>query len=176
MCRDFFWIDFCRLVTMKNSFSLLFVLFFLANISLAEKKDAIPFPTFRILKMDSTSYITQKDLKENKNTVFINFSPTCDHCQRTVKSIVDNIAKFKETQFVLTSYEDFSTIRKFYFDYFLSSFSNIYIGQDKDNTLTKQIQFSSFPSIVMFNKNKKWIKKIDGETNAKVLLKALKIK
>ena len=102
---------------MKNTF-LLLALISIVSISYAEKKASIPFPTFRLLKLDSVGHITNKDLSENKNTVFIHFSPTCDHCQRTIKSIVDNMAKFKNTQFVLESYEDFSVIRKFYFDYF----------------------------------------------------------
>jgi thiol-disulfide isomerase/thioredoxin len=159
---------------MKFTASLLLLL--LSFGTLLAQKDDIPFPKFSLLKMDSTTYLTNKDLGEKKNTVFINFSPTCDHCQRTIKSILDNIQKFKETQFVLTSFEDFASIRKFYFDNMLNSFSNVFIGQEKGGLLTSQIKYTAFPCAVLFDKNKTWIKKIEGETNAKVLLKALKIK
>ncbi|MFN8237058.1 MAG: hypothetical protein U0T77_02720 [Chitinophagales bacterium] len=69
------------------------------SIQLSAQKKPIVFPTFSLLKMDSTSYLTNADLAENKNTIFINFSPTCEHCQRTINSILVNISKFEETQF-----------------------------------------------------------------------------
>lgn len=142
----------------------------------SKQKNVIPFPDFSILKMDSSSYISNKDLIENKNTVFINFSPTCDHCERTIKSIMQNITKFKHTQFVLTSFESFETIRKFYLDNGLNLYLNVFVGQEIDFSLTKQIKYSSFPCLVLFDQDKQYIKTIDEETNAKTLLKALKIK
>ena len=126
--------------------------------------------------MDSASYLTNKDLKDSVNTVFINFSPTCDHCERTIKSILENISKFSETQFVLSSFEDFAAIRKFYFDNGLHAFTSVFIGQEIDYSLTKQIKYSSFPCLILFDKNRKYLKKIDEESNAKAILKALNIK
>jgi thiol-disulfide isomerase/thioredoxin len=152
-----------------------FVLIFAISIALAKDNIPILFPSFSLLKMDSVSYITNKDLKDSVNTVFINFSPNCDHCQRTIKSILDNISKFKNTQFVLSSFEDFGEIRKFYFDYGIYSFTNIYLGQEIDFTLSKQVQYSSFPCLVIYDSNRKWIKKIPQESNAKTLIKVLKI-
>jgi len=141
----------------------------------AEDKNLL-FPTFKLLKMDSSTYLTNQDIADNKNTIFINFSPTCDHCERTIKSILDNITKFSETQFILTSFESFSSIRKFYFDYSLHTYSSVYIVQESDYSLTKQIQYSSFPCLIIFDKQQKFIKKIDEESNAKTLLKVLNIK
>jgi thiol-disulfide isomerase/thioredoxin len=126
--------------------------------------------------MDSTTYLTNKDLKDSVNIVFINFSPNCDHCERTIKSILENIQKFPQTQFVLTSFEAFENIRKFYFDNGLNSFANIFIGQEIEYNMTKQLKYSSFPCLLLFDKNKQYIKTIDEETNAKTILKALKIK
>ncbi|MCC6583240.1 MAG: hypothetical protein IT271_06025 [Chitinophagales bacterium] len=136
----------------------------------------INFPTFSLLKVDSSNYLTNKDLKDSVNTVFINFSPTCDHCERTIKSILSNITKFTETQFVLSSFEDFASIRKFYFDNGLNSFTNVFIGQETDYSLTSQIKYTSFPCLIFFDKDKKYIKKIEQESNAKEILKALNIK
>ena len=158
---------------MKKLFSIILILV-VATTSFAE--DKIPFPTISLLKIDSISYLTNKDLKDSVNTVFINFSPTRDHCERTIKSILENISKFTQTQFVLTSFEEFASIRKFYFDNGLNSFTTVFIGQEIDYELTKQIKYSSFPCLILFDKNKNYIKKIDEETNAKELLKALKIK
>ena len=141
----------------------------------AEDKNLL-FPTFKLLKMDSSTYLTNQDIADNKNTIFINVSPTCDHCERTIKSILDNITKFSETQFILTSFESFSSIRKFYFDYSLHTYSSVYIVQESDYSLTKQIQYSSFPCLIIFDKQQKFIKKIDEESNAKTLLKVLNIK
>ncbi|MFN8295407.1 MAG: hypothetical protein U0T69_04390 [Chitinophagales bacterium] len=154
----------------------LILIFILAHMHTFAGDNNILFPTFSLLKMDSTSYLTEKDLKDSVNTVFINFSPTCDHCERTIKSILENISKFTETQFVLSSFEDFAAIRKFYFDNGLNSFTTVFIGQETDYSLTKQIKYSSFPCLIFFDRNKKYLKKIDQESNAKEILKTLKLK
>lgn len=160
---------------MKNVLILLFTVLFFQNIILA-KDNSIKFPVFTLLKMDSISTLSNTDISLQKNTIFINFSPTCDHCERTIKSILENINKFTETQIILSSFEDFGLIRKFYFDNGLSSFTNVFVGQEIDYNLTKQIKYSSFPCIIIFDKNQQFIKKIDEETNAKYLLKVLHIK
>ncbi len=156
---------------------LLFILSVSINyLSFSQENKTIVFPTFSVLKMDSATYVTNKDLKDSVNTVFINFSPNCDHCQRTIKNILENIQKLTQTQFVLTSFEPFSDIRKFYFENGLNSFSNVFIGQETDFSLTRQIKYSSFPCLVLFDKHKQYIKTIDEESNAKTIMKVLKIK
>lgn len=174
MVGIFFWNYFCSFMRMKKLFTIAFLLFCF-TVSFAEDK-GIHFPTFSLLKVDSSSYLTNKDLKDSVNTVFINFSPTCEHCERTIKSILSNITKFTETQFVLSSFEDFASIRKFYFDNGLNAFTNVFIGQETDYSLTSQIKYTSFPCLIFFNKDKKYIKKIEQESNAKEILKALNIK
>lgn len=174
MVGIFFWNYFCSFLIMKKLFTILFLLSCL-SVTFAEDK-VITFPAFKLLKVDSSSYLTNADLKDSVNTVFINFSPTCDHCERTIKSILSNITKFTETQFVLSSFEDFASIRKFYFDNGLNSFTTVFIGQETDYSLTSQIKYTSFPCLVFFNKDKKYIKKIEQESNAKEILKALNIK
>ncbi|HNM32607.1 MAG TPA: hypothetical protein PKM51_07635, partial [Chitinophagales bacterium] len=79
-------------------------------------------------------------------------------------------------QFILTSFEDFTSIRKFYFENGISSFTNVFVVQETDYSLTRQLKYSSFPCLVLFDKEKNYLKTIDEETNAKALLKALKIK
>lgn len=159
---------------MKHLF-LIFSIIFFSKFSFSKGNEPIAFPVFKLLKMDSSSYLTHKDLKDSVNTVFVNFSPSCDHCERTIESILLNIQKFSNTQFVLTSFETFSNIRKFYFDKGLNSFTNVFIGYEYDFTLTRQVKYSSFPCLVLFDKNKQYIKTINEESNAKALLKALKI-
>lgn len=141
-----------------------------------QNKTTIVFPKFKLLAMDSASFIENQQLKDSINTVFVNFSPQCDHCERTIKSIISNLTKFKNTQFVFTSFEEFSTIRKFYLDNALYSYTNIFVGQELNYELTKQIQYAGFPSVIMFDAHKNWVKSIHEETNAKAILKALKIK
>lgn len=158
----------------KNSILILITL--LCFLSLKAKENEIKFPIIQLLKIDSSSILTNDEIEDNKKTVFINFSPTCDHCQRTIKSILDNIFKFTNTQFILSSFESLKSIRQFYFDYGLSSYTTVFIGQEIDYTLTKQIQYSSFPCLILFDENKQYIKKIDEESDVKKLLKALHIK
>lgn len=160
---------------MKWNIFFLFLLlcFSFQTITFSKDTSSIPFPKIELLKMDSVQLLENKDIDENKTTIFINFSPTCDHCTRTIENILENINLFKETQFILSSFEDFSSIRKFYFDNFLSSYTNVFIGQEIGYSLTKQIKYASFPSLVLFDKQKKWITTIPRETNTKTILKLL---
>lgn len=160
---------------MKKVFAYFFAIQLFLSIGYSNSDNSINFPSLQILKVDSATFITNQDLKNNYNTVFINFSPTCEHCQRTIQSILNNYNRFKETQFILTSFEEFATIRQFYFDYNLGAYKNIYIGQEIDYSLTKQIKYSSFPCLVLFNKQQQYVKTIDEETNAKTLLKQLNL-
>ncbi|MBK9793577.1 MAG: hypothetical protein IPP60_10860 [Sphingobacteriales bacterium] len=57
---------------MKKLFTIAFLLFCF-TVSFAEDK-GIHFPTFSLLKVDSSSYLTNKDLKDSVNTVFINLA------------------------------------------------------------------------------------------------------
>jgi hypothetical protein len=160
---------------MKN---LLFLLIFIPAFALKaqDKSKNIPFPTFKLLAMDSISFVENNELNDTLITLFINFSPECDHCERTIKSILDNMSKFQQTQIVLTSFEPFDKIRKFYLDNSLYAYKNLFVGQEIDYQLTKQIHYAGFPSVVMFDKNKQWIKSIHEETNSKTILKSLKLK
>lgn len=160
---------------MKRLFAFLTPVFIFTNTVFSQENNIIPFPIYRILKMDSSTFYSNKDLNDSLNTVFINFSPDCDHCERTIKNILQNRQKITNTQFVLTSFEDFNSIYKFYTENKINTFSNIYLGQEIDFTLTRQIKYSSFPCLVLFDKNKKHIKTINEESNAKAVLKALKI-
>jgi thiol-disulfide isomerase/thioredoxin len=160
---------------LKLIFKVLLSFFIFVNSVFSQENNTVSFPDFSILKMDSSSFFTHKDLKDSLNTVFINFSPNCDHCERTIKSILQNHQKITNTQFILTSFEDFSSILKFYTENKIETYSNIYMGQEIDFTLTRQIKYSSFPCLVFFDKHKKYIKTIKEESNAKAVLKALKI-
>lgn len=115
---------------MKRLFAFLTPVFIFTNTVFSQENNIIPFPIYRILKMDSSTFYSNKDLNDSLNTVFINFSPDCDHCERTIKNILQNRQKITNTQFVLTSFEDFNSIYKFYTENKINTFSNIYLGQE----------------------------------------------
>lgn len=144
--------------------------------SYSQDSTLVTFPIVRLLRMDSTNYITNKDLKENTNTIFINFSPTCDHCQRTIADILKHIEKFKGTQVVFTSFESFNALRKFYTDNYLDKYPSVFIGQEQRLELTKQLKYSSFPCSVIFDNTNRWIRTIEGEAKAKEYLRILHLK
>lgn len=161
---------------MKIRLLLVCMIFICPLLSFAEDTTSISYPYFRLLKMDSVHYLTQKDLPAHKNTVFINFSPTCEHCQRTIGDILKNIEKFKETQFVLSSFEVFNAIKQFHTDYKLEKYPTIFIGQEQNFELTRKLNYSSFPCSILFDQNNKYILKIEGEAKSKEYLRLLKLK
>lgn len=135
----------------------------------------IPFPEIKLMQLDSVQQYDNSILKKDYRTVFINFSPTCDHCQRTIESILKNIARFPQTQFVLTSFDSMEAIRTFYFNYNLSAYTNVYVGQEIAYSMTKQLKYAGFPSVVLFDQSGKWLHSVHEVTNAKNILKQYKL-
>src|ERR1700689_3891820 len=53
-------------------------------------------PPFHLLKADSATYVTKDDLKKNRLTLIMYFSPDCEHCKHQTEFILADFQKFKD--------------------------------------------------------------------------------
>ena len=119
-------------------------------------------PLFTIMTAPDSIKFTKDDLKKRKITVFILFSPDCSHCQEATKELLAHIDLFKKTQIIMVSSMDFSHIKKFYEEYKIADHPNITMGRDASYYLGTFYKLTSFPSIFVYNKKGKFLKRFEG--------------
>ena len=157
-----------------------FTLLALAGFSQADSTAPLylrfPFvPSFKLTKVSDSTYFTKPDLKKNKPTVIIIFSPDCEHCQEETKSLTANIHLFKKAQVVMSSPTEYQFLRKFYDEYKIAGHPNITMGRDPGYYLGTFYKVRSFPAIFVYDKKGYLVKSFSGETPIQDIADALKL-
>jgi len=119
-------------------------------------------PQFTIYKAPDSTAFTRENLKR-KPSVFIIFSPDCEHCQRETKDIISNIDKFKNTQIVMVTYLPYKEMIQFYKEYKIASYPIITMGFDRKFFFPIFFKVHNFPSIYVYDKEGKLKESFDGE-------------
>lgn len=133
-----------------------------------------PFiPSFTITKVADSSRFTKADLKKNRPTVIMIFSPDCEHCQEETKAITANIGLFKKAQIVMASPLEHSYIRKFYDEYGIAAHPQITMGRDPSYFFGTFYKVRSFPAIFVYDKKGNLITQFSGSVPVKDIADAL---
>ena len=157
------------------------LLFF--NLSLAlvcfSQSDSLPvykrfpyIPQFTIYKAPDSTQFTRSNLKK-KPTVFIIFSPDCDHCQRETKDLLSNFDKFKKSQIVMVTYLPYEEMMQFYKDYKIANYPQIIMGRDAKFFFPIFFNVHNFPSIIVYNKEGKLKDSFEGTVSVDKIAAAL---
>jgi thioredoxin-related protein len=133
-------------------------------------------PPFKLLKLDSSSFLTKEDLRKNRPLLLMYFSPECEHCKHQTEDILAAIKKFKNVQIVMATYQPFNEMKTFYEHYHLADHPNIKIGRDERFVLPPFYQIRNLPYIALYNKQGKLITTFEGNHKVQLLLDALKQK
>ena len=177
----------------KAPFFLLFALFCLGSLSLSaqqaaqqsapQQEQADPpykrFPTippFRLLKLDSTTYLTKDDLKKHHRTLVMFFSPDCDHCKHQTEAMLEQIDKFKEVEIVMATYQPFEEMKQFNTYFRIFDHPNIKIGRDEKFFLVPFYKIRNLPFLALYDKSGNLITTFEGNQKPETLLKAFQQK
>ncbi|MBI1342163.1 MAG: thioredoxin [Terrimonas sp.] len=128
-------------------------------------------PSFSILGIDSSTHFTQNDLKKNKSTLIMIFSPDCDHCKKETQGIVDSINRFKKIQIVMATPLAFEKMKTFYELFRLGQYDNIIVGQDTQFTLPNFYKIRILPTLAFYDKKGKLIGIREGDMGVDDILK-----
>lgn len=140
------------------------------------KEDTIPpyerspvIPQFKIMVApDSTSY-SNNDLKKKQPVIFIVFSPDCGHCKYFTKELLAKYEMVKKARIVMASSLDYDLITKFYEEDKIADYPSITMGRDGNYTLGSFFKVRSFPTIIVYDKKGKFVKRFDaGATIEKI--------
>ena len=148
---------------------ILAITIFIAQLSFAQADSIAPiylrFPTipqFTIDKAPDSTKFTREDLKKRKTTVFIIFSPDCEHCQHETEALIANIDKFKNAQIVMVEYLTYEQMIKFYKDYKIANYPNIIMGREAKYFLPAFFDVKSLPAIYVYDKKGKFKQAFSG--------------
>ena len=129
-------------------------------------------PPFKLLKLDSATYLTKDDLRKNRKTMVMFFSPDCEHCKHQMEAILADIKDFKDIQIVMATYQPFSEMKEFNERYKIYEHPNIKLGRDEKFFLPPYYRIQNLPYLALYDRNGNLITTFEGTQKAEVLVKA----
>jgi peroxiredoxin len=116
---------------------------------------------------------TNKNLIKNTPTLFVYFNSECEFCNDEAEMIKENIEKFKKFQLVFISIEKPELIKPFAVKHKLNHYDKINFLSDTQVSFAPAFDVRGVPSIIIYDKNQHFIKKIKGQIKPEVLIKKL---
>ena len=133
-------------------------------------------PPFKLLEVDSVTYLTKDVLKKNQLVLLIFFSPECEHCKHQMHDILDNFSQFKDIQIVMATFQPFDEMKAFYTYYRIADHSNIHMGRDEHYMLPPFFRMQSLPYLALYDKKGQMITHFEGNQKIDTILNAYKTK
>jgi thiol-disulfide isomerase/thioredoxin len=130
-------------------------------------------PHFKMVLPDGTNY-TYQDLKKDKPTILIYFSPDCGHCQALMKEFFQKVDDFNKAQVVMITFKPLKEIIQFVKDYQINRYHNIKVGTETPMFFIRYYyNLTNTPFTVLFNKKGKVAYSYRQETSVTDLISRL---
>jgi len=129
-------------------------------------------PPFHLLKLDSSTYLTKDDVRKNRRTIVMFFSPDCEHCKHQTEAILADFKDFKDIEIVMATYQPFSEMKDFNEQYKIYEHPNIKIGRDEKFFLAPFYKIRNLPYLALYDKKGNLITTFEGAQKADTLLNA----
>ena len=133
-------------------------------------------PAFHLLKLDSTSYLTKDDLRKNRRTIVMYFSPDCEHCKHEIESFLGSWNKFKDIEIVMATYQPFAEMKDFNAHYKIYEHPNIHIGRDERFFLPPFYKIRNLPYLALYDKKGNLITTFEGTQKVETVIGAFEEK
>jgi len=129
-------------------------------------------PPFHLLGLDSTTYLTPSDLKKNRKTIVMFFSPDCEHCKHQTEAILADWAQFKDMNIIMATYQPFSEMKEFNTHYKMYEHTNVKIGRDEKFVLPPFYKIKSLPYLALYDKKGNLITTFEGTQKTEAIINA----
>jgi cytochrome oxidase Cu insertion factor (SCO1/SenC/PrrC family) len=134
----------------------------------------VPFiPPFDIIQLDS-SHFKKENLPKNKKVVVVCFSPTCSHCRGQMETILADLDKFENTEFVWVTGAQMDVLKEFVKEYALEKYPNIHVGKEDKRFLPEFYKITHVPFIALYDKKGRLVQGFDKNLTAQVILDCYK--
>lgn len=113
-------------------------------------------PSFSIRLLDSITIFNTRSIQKGKPTVFVLFSPDCDHCAQLAREIKKDVQQFDQVNFFMVSPPmPLYDIKMFAHINGLVDKKQIIVGQDMDFFFGSFYQAETVPFVVIYDAEKK---------------------
>ncbi len=129
-------------------------------------------PPFRLLKLDSSTYLTKDDVKKNRRTIVMFFSPDCEHCKHQTEAILADFKKFRDIEIVMATYQPFEELKEFNTHYKIYEHPNIKIGRDEKFFLPPFYKIRNLPYLALYDKKGQLITTFEGTQKVDTIMNA----
>ena len=130
-------------------------------------------PQFTVYRAPDSTAFSREDLHKKRNTIFIIFSPDCEHCQRETQMLTENISKFKNTQIVMVTYLPYEEMIAFYHQYKIADYPQITMARDTKFFFPVFFKVRNLPSIFIYDKKGNFKKAFEGDVKPETILAQL---
>lgn len=134
-------------------------------------KAAKNIPYFTFTTLDKKRF-TKENLDSERTKFIYYFNSECEHCEKQGSWLAKEIEVLDNLEVIFISFEEMDAIKS-YRDKYNFKRDNITFLQDSRLTFSDKFGVEKFPSILIYNKNGKLVKKFEGETKVKELLEFL---
>jgi thioredoxin-related protein len=131
------------------------------------------FPEFTVYTAPDSTAFTNHDLKKNKPTLLMIFSPECGHCQNVTKELEKYMDHFKGVQILMVTWLPYTEMMAFYHNYKIAQYPQITMAWDKKDFFLPYYHVQMYPGLVVYNKHGKYIKSFSGDVKMEEVAKAL---
>jgi thioredoxin-related protein len=129
-------------------------------------------PPFKLIEVDSVHFLTNANIKKNREVLIMFFSPDCEHRKHQTRDILESIAKFKDIEIVMATFQPFNEMTNFYAVYRIGDYHNIYMGRDEHYLLPTYYRMQSLPFLALYDKKGQLITHFEGNQKVETLLNA----
>lgn len=133
-------------------------------------------PPFHLLKLDSSTYLTKEDVKKNRKTIIMYFSPDCEHCKHEIESFLADFNRFKDIEIVMATYQPFAEMKEFNTHYRIFEHPNIKMGRDEKFFLPPFFKIRNLPYLALYDKKGNLITTFEGTQKVDTVLNAFNAK
>ncbi len=160
---------------MKKIFSVLAFVFIVHACTTAQEP-AKKIPAFSFSRLNKTAF-TNKDLAQNKLTLFVFFDVECEHCQHAVKFLTEHYNDFKNTAIYLLTLDSQEKITPFLSKYGgnLTAKKNVTVLLDAKQEFINKFKPRKYPSIFLYSKTKDLLIYADEEEHLPLFVQKIKI-
>ena len=106
-------------------------------------------------------------------TILLFYVPDCDHCQREAEAIRGQLNAFKDYSLYFIAASEPDEMNRFAERYGLKGFANVYFARAEVADVIREMGSMGTPCLFIYSKEKRLIKKFDGETNVNDIVSVL---
>jgi hypothetical protein len=132
-----------------------------------------PMPSFKILLIDSITYMDTKNIPKGKPVVLLYIGTHCPYSRAQIEEIMNEMNSLKNIQFYVFTESPFKELKKLSTHYRLDKYANIKAGYDYTHFFRNHFKITGVPYVAIYGKDKKLKKAFEGKIYSKEIKKSL---